>query len=135
MACEIVWHPKGILFIHSGTVTNEEVENANGIMYGDPRFERIEYQISDYLSVTNNLLTPVDAKVIGTLDSVSSHWNRRKMKIAVVSTDENFFPVIESYFRVITSRAGWEGRVFKTREEAFQWVGFSSAAENPLLQN
>jgi hypothetical protein len=124
MACEIIWLSKGILFIHTGTVTNEEVEQANGVMYGDPRFEKIEFQISDYLGVTDNRLTPLDARVIGTLDSVSSNWNRSKMKIAVVNTDAAFIPVIDSYFQVIRSRVGWNGAVFATREEAFQWVGY-----------
>jgi hypothetical protein len=124
MACEIIWFSKGILFIHTGTVTNEEVEHANGIMYGDPRFEHLEFQISDYLGVIDNRLTPLDARVIGTLDSFSSTWNQAKMKIAVVNTDAAFMPVVESYFQTIRSRAGWEGAVFATREEAFQWVGY-----------
>ena len=121
MACKIIWEEHGILFRHTGTVTDQEVLMMNNIMYGDVRFEKISYQISDYSGVTNNRITSSDAKVIGTLDRTSSHWNSKKMRVAVVTHDEKFVPVVKSYFREFAGTR-WEGRIFETLEKAQEWV-------------
>jgi len=47
MAYKIIWEENGILFKRTGTVTNQEVTEANDRVYGDKRFEVITYQISD----------------------------------------------------------------------------------------
>lgn len=121
MACKIIWEERGILFKHSGTTTNEEASEANDQMYGDPRLSMIEYQISDYTDVKNNLVTLQGAKEIGTLDRTSSRWTKKNMKVAVVTEDIKFIKVVEAYFQKI-NEAGWEGRVFDTLEKARQWV-------------
>lgn len=122
MACNIVWQKDGILFDHSGTVTSLEVMSMNDVMYGDVRFNKIRYQISDYTKVTENLVNKDDAKVIGTLDKASSKWQKKKMKLAVVTQDEAFIPSVEEYFRSLQG-SGWEGRIFSTLDEAYVWVG------------
>lgn len=121
MATKIFWEEDGILFKHSDTVTDEEVRRMNDLMYGDVRFETITYQIADYTHVTKNLITPLDAKVVGTLDRTSSVWNSRKMKLAIVTRDEKFIPIVEIYYREFEGTE-WEGRIFPTLEEAYSWV-------------
>lgn len=121
MACEIIWEEKGILAKHSGTVTEQEVMIMNDTMYGDKRFETITYQISDYTEATNIQITPRDAKVIGTLDRTAAHWNLRRMRIAVITKDEKFVPVVKSYFREFEGTT-WECGIFETLEMAYVWV-------------
>ena len=113
MACKISWEEKGVLFTHSGTVTDQEVIMMNDIMYADIRFETIIYQIADYTRVTKNQITPADAKVIGTLDRVTSHWNSRRMRLAVITKDEKFIPIVKTYFKEFVETR-WEGRIFET---------------------
>jgi hypothetical protein len=120
MATKIIWQEKGILFVHSETVTVDEVLEANNVMYGDPRFDKIQYQISDYTGVTSNLITFSDARVVGKLDNTSSVWNP-KMLIAIVSTDENFHPVIRKYFESFKNQ-GWKGGIFNTLGDAYKWI-------------
>jgi hypothetical protein len=121
MACEIIWEEKGVLGKHSGTVTDQEVIEANDIMYADKRFERITYQISDYTEATDIQITPMDAKVIGTLDKTASQWNRERMRIAVVTKDEKFIPIVKTYFRGFEVTT-WECRIFETLDMAYDWV-------------
>ena len=121
MASKIIWEENGILVKHSGTVTNEEVMEINDIMYGDKRYESITYQIADYTEVTNNLLTAANAKVIGTLDRTSSVWSSKRMRLAVVTTDEKFVPIVKTYFKEF-EKTDWEGRIFDTLEMAYDWV-------------
>ena len=121
MASNIIWEEKGILIKHSGTVTNKEVMEMNDIMYGDVRFESITYQIADYTKVTNNLITDADAKIIGTLDRTSSVWSSQRMRLAVVTKDEKFVPIVKTYFKEFEG-TDWEGRIFETLEMAHNWV-------------
>lgn len=120
MACEIFWETEGVIFRHYGTVTNEEVQQMNNIMYGDPRFDKIRYQISDYTQVTENLISRKEAKVIGKIDRASSHWNRKVMYIGVVTTDPQFIPIVEAYFDEFTGTP-WVGKIFATLGEAVEW--------------
>lgn len=121
MASKLFWEEKGVLFSHSGTVTPKEVLKTNDIMYGDVRYESITYQISDYSEVTMNFLTTGSAKVAGTLDRTSARWSSKKMRIAVVTKDEKFVPVVMTYFKEFDG-TDWEGRLFETLEMAYEWV-------------
>ncbi|GEM_PF-1052117 len=121
MASKLFWEEKGILVKHSGTVTNEEVMKMNGIMYGDRRYESITYQIADYTEVTTNLVTAANAKVIGTLDRTSSVWSSNRMKNVVVTTDEKFIPIVNTYFKEF-EKTEWECRIFETLDKAYEWL-------------
>ncbi len=93
----------------------------NDKIYGDVRFGSITYQIADYTDVTNNHITQQDAKVIGTLDRVSSHWNSKRVRNVVVTKDQKFIPIAKTYFRQFEG-THWEGRIFETLEMAYDWV-------------
>ncbi|MEI7501043.1 MAG: hypothetical protein WCK84_11430 [Bacteroidota bacterium] len=121
MPCKIIWEEMGILAFHSGTVTDEEVKAGNDMMYGDKRFETIAYQISDYTEATNIQITPRDAKVIGALDKTASRWNRKKMRMAVVTKDEKFIPIVKTYFKEFEGTAS-ECRIFESLDMAYNWV-------------
>jgi len=121
MAYEISWEESGILVRFFDIVTEQEVMAANDIMYGDARFETILYQISDYTEAVQILITPRDAKVIGTLDNSSSRWNQQPMKNAVVTKDEEFIPVVETYFKEFEGTP-WQCRLFENLELAHDWV-------------
>lgn len=121
MACVITWEAKGVLFTHSGEVTTQEVMAMNDIIYGDVRFDSITYQIADYTDVTRNLITGPEAKVVGSLDKASAQWNTKKMKLAVVTNDMQFIPIVNLYFQQLEG-TGWEGKIFEDLASAYSWV-------------
>jgi hypothetical protein len=120
MACEIIWLDQGVLFRNSGTVDMQEVMDANNTMYGDIRYERIKFQISDYTEVTRNLLTGKEAEIIGTLDKSSSVWNTNMLNV-VVTKDPEFIPIVKRYFARL-SDTNWECRIFGDLQEAYGWI-------------
>lgn len=121
MACEIIWEERGILFKHTGTVTEQEVAEANDRVYGDKRFEEITYQISDYTEVTDIQITPRGAKIIATLDKSSLRWIHSKMRMAIVTKDEGFIPIVNTYFEQFKGTE-LQGRIFETLDKAYDWV-------------
>lgn len=121
MANQIVWEPKGVLIILSGTVTAYEVARINDTLYGDARFDHIKYQIADYSLVTQNLLTAPDGKVIGMMDRSSSRWNTHMLDV-LITKDPAFKPVIDTYAKMLKDTQ-WKFRVFETLEEGYAWIG------------
>ena len=121
MASEIIWEEGGILVKHSGTVTSQEVMSINDMIYGDIRFEKIIFQIADYTAVKHNRISVKTAKIVGTLDRTSSIWNTKKMRLAIITADENFIPVAEAYFKEFIGTV-WEGRIFDSLDLAYHWV-------------
>lgn len=109
------------MFTHSGRVTNDEILAMNDLMYGDPRFETIQYQISDYTQVTENLVNIQGAKVVGSLDRSSARWTSKQMKLVVITSDPEFARIAGFYFEQFRGTE-WEGRVFPDLESAYRWV-------------
>jgi len=121
MAHKIIWEENGILVKFSGIVTNEEVAIANDLIYGDIRFETISHQIADYTDATDIQITPFDAKVIGAIDRSSIRWNENKMQNIVVTKDENFIPIVKTYFAAFEGTK-WKCKIFETLEMAYAWI-------------
>ena len=121
MAYKIIWEEKGFLAKFSGTVDDKEIMEINNSMYGDIRYESITYQIADYTDVTTYLITPSEAKVIGTLDRTSSVWSSKMKKNVVVTTDEKFILIVKTYFKELEGN-GWECRIFESLDKAYEWV-------------
>ncbi|MEI7726088.1 MAG: hypothetical protein WCK09_13350 [Bacteroidota bacterium] len=121
MAYKIIWEEKGILVTFSDTVTEQEVKAVNDIIYGDKRFDAITYQIADYSGASNILISPKDAKIIGILDRTSSIWNPRRVRNVVVTKNLQFIPIAEIYLREFEGTP-WEGRIFETLEQAYEWI-------------
>jgi len=55
------------------------------------------------------------------LDKSSLRWNPKKMRIAVVTKDDRFVPIVKTYFKDFEGTA-WECRLFETLVLAYDWV-------------
>jgi hypothetical protein len=80
------WEDRGIRWVFTGVLTNEELLNANLDIYDDPRFMEMRYQVVDFLQVTNFNVTPEVVREIGILDEKASQRNP-DVKVAVIATN------------------------------------------------
>jgi hypothetical protein len=119
MAFDIKWLGNNVIITMTGEVDFNEIDMANGMLYGDARFEHMNYQLFDLGKVEKIKLNAKDFELIGALDKNSSTWNR-KMKVAVVLKDEEMMKLIEVYKNVM-KETEWEIEVFKTLEDAQKW--------------
>ncbi len=102
-----------------GKVTFKDIDAADGLLYGDARFEKMDFQIFDSTDVEEFDLSAIDLQMIGALDKSSSVWNK-KMKVALVAKDPEFIQLIEEYKKVMED-TGWKIIVFDTLDEAKNW--------------
>ncbi|QGY43330.1 hypothetical protein GM418_06550 [Maribellus comscasis] len=119
MANEIYWKNSNIIIRFNGTVTADEIMSVNDLIYGDSRFDSMNYQIFDYSKVEKMAMNEIDSEVIGTLDKTASMWNR-KLKVAVVSNNDFIDKLTQTYKKTISDTA-WEVRSFPSIDDALQW--------------
>lgn len=91
----------------------------DNLIYGDARFDKMDYQVFDYSEVEKMALSELDSEVIGTLDKTASVWNRR-VKVAVVSNSELVKKLTIEYEKALFGTS-WEVKIFSTLNEALEW--------------
>ena len=114
------WKHNGVVINFFGTLKAQEVLEINSILYGDSRFEEMEYQLFDFLEVKELIASNIDAKVIGTLDKQASIWNNH-IKGALITTNPRLIELISIYTDVIKD-TNWQVKIFNDLESANEWI-------------
>ena len=68
MAFSTKWEDHGVLWTYWGSLKAKDLIASNNEIYGDPRFDDIDYQIVDFRQVNENCLTMSDMRRIAFLD-------------------------------------------------------------------
>ena len=121
MPYEIRQLQKGVYINAYGLFSIEESIESNALMFGDPRFDLIEFEIGDFTKADLSQLKIEDATVVSKLELSAMRINR-KMKIANVTTDEKFTKILQFYGELLKETC-WEFKIFNNVEEAKKWVG------------
>ena len=114
------WEDRGIRWVFTGVLTNEELLNANLDIYDDPRFMEMHYQVVDFLQVTNFNVTPEVVREIGILDEKASQRNP-DVKVAVIATNL-FHKGLTRMWELSGGGAIWQTAIFEDEETARVWV-------------
>jgi hypothetical protein len=120
MSYETFWEEKGIRWVFSASLTNEDLLESNKELYEDPRFLDIEYELCDFTAVED---WPVESKVIfsvGEQDAVQSQRNPN-IKVAIISNE----PVMRGLTNMYEASAygsKWKTMFFENKEDARAWI-------------
>lgn len=120
MPYNITWEPKGVLVKWYGKCTYKENLEANGMLYGDKRFDSIHYQISDILDADTSAFTNHDITVIARLELKATIWNKN-MLVAHITQNRALIEQIKMY-EVEMRDSNWKFGIFDTIEQARAWV-------------
>ena len=96
MPYKIEWRDRGVYTNTTGKLTFNENIQYVGELYGDRRFEEIDFQISDLLEADMSDFNVESAKRICEFDKIFTVWNPN-MKIAHIAIDPEVLKIIESY--------------------------------------
>jgi len=102
-----------------GTLTPEDFHQANGLIYGDARFDNMIYQIADFTNVLSINLTLDKVKVISALEKSATRWNK-SVKVAHVTTDPEIKNMVHAYEKEI-QKTNWLCRLFENLDDATIW--------------
>lgn len=120
MPHSIDWERSGVTWTFWGIVSGEELLAANQSIYGDRRFDLMQYQIVDLTRVERFEVAPDDMIVMAASDRAAA-ISRPEVLVAVVATDET---VVQRslLYGAESERSPWEQRIFSTVGEARAWV-------------
>lgn len=115
------WEKRGAYWKYSGVVTGEEVMSACASIYGDPRFDSLDYKIVDFLGVESLQMNEDDLLKIAYQDKAAELTNPRIQSAIVMTLGVELGKKFASYF----DDSGWDVEVFADIQSARQWLGQS----------
>ena len=110
-----------------GKVTGYEVLQANREIYGDPRFDRLKYQIVDLTAVEFFDVTEDDMAVIAANDRAAAR-SKPHVRIAVAAEDE-IIKDLSAFYDAAMVGTPWNQRIFDSMSEAREWAMERKEAE------
>ncbi|WP_075591337.1 hypothetical protein [Labilibacter marinus] len=113
---KISWVKNNLEVSFCESCTFSEIKKVNEKVYGDARFDKMEYQIFDFSRVSELLLTPKELKIVGVLDRSASRWNRN-VCIALVVTMEYVRNLALEYGKLMEG-SNWSVYLFSTYDKA-----------------
>ena len=114
------WTSNGVIWTYSGVLTGQEALQSNIEIYGDERFDDLDYQIADFTQVTENQISEIHTKKIAYLDQAAAETNSR-IKVAIVIEDSSFLNTADIYSE-LSQNSPWQLKVCHSLEEAEAWV-------------
>ena len=116
------WEEEGVVTIFSGTVTMEEVFNADKEFYADSRSDVSKYQITDFSGITPELTTDADIQKVAAFDAGSS-MSIPFLKVVLITKDQHVKSLCQKYIdfsRLLNTT--WKFNICEDMQSARKWV-------------
>jgi hypothetical protein len=120
MAYKTFWEEKGIKWVFSGSLTNDDLLNCNKELYEDPRFLDIEYQLCDFTAVEGFPVESRAVELVGEMDKQQSKRNPN-IKVAIIS-NETVMRGLTRMYEISSDGSAWETQFFENDEDARAWI-------------
>lgn len=122
MAYPVEWSEHGVLVTMTGEIDIKALNEANGRLHGDPRFDTMRYQVWDLLGASLGAITRREIEQPSAIDFVASRMNT-KVKVALVTVKAHDVALCEHYAsRSMALGTTWEIRIFPELSAAMAWV-------------
>ncbi len=113
---------QGVVLAYSGFIADDEYRETllSHFAEAPDQFQRYRYSISDFLAVTEIGIT---AETIGRIaqESLAAAQRNPDVIVALVADKDLYFGLSRMWASMVEP-IPWETRVFRTREEADDWV-------------
>ena len=121
MNYEAKWSDSNVYVRFEGAVTFIDIEDSGNIIFGDERFDSIESAIFDFSRATSLNVSIMEIRVISTLDSGASRWNKR-LKLALVTNKNSprITKILAIYMRFMKGN-NWKIELFEEAQDALKW--------------
>ena len=113
------WIGNDIIFSFTGEVSYDDINEANNEIYGDSRFDSMNYAIFDFSLIVGFALSENEVEIISAMDRAIARWNR-KLKLALIGKDKEVKNTIISYIHLMDTNL-WDIKLFDHIEEAIEW--------------
>lgn len=122
MAYEICFENKGVVVNFEGSITINEINEANGKLHGHKNFDSHKYHIINLLGVDLSSITEKEALIPAAMDWVASQ-TRSNIKVAILAEGIHEESLYLAY--ILQSRkmgTSWEFELFSNIKDAREWI-------------
>jgi hypothetical protein len=110
----------------SGDISGKEILSFKKKILSDPKWTDGINQINDYLKIKRLILENNDIDLIIDLEKEQEKKNKnKKRKLAIVSNNE-LYRAIFKYYELRSKKLSYKTKIFKTIEQAFNWIGLET---------
>lgn len=121
MAYAVQWSEQGVLVTMTGPVDIKELNEANGRLHGDARFDAMRYQLWDLLGASLGSITRREIEQPSAIDLVAARMNAH-VKVALVTDSPHDIQICEHYAaRSASLGSPWEIQIFADLAAAQAW--------------
>jgi len=114
------WNSTGLHRTFFGSVTGEEIFQANLILQKDQRFLSAAYVLNDFSDVTDFAVTPADAKLLADTDDIIADV-KGPLNIAIIVGNDEQRMLAQQYVDLMDGTA-YCCRVFDSVADASEWL-------------
>lgn len=119
MSSKLIWKNNNCIATYSGHLDMEVVQKVISQVLSNPRFEKQQYQISDFTAVESTSLEEIDIKMIGAMDRNANRWNETLYCAYVIN--EGIQDLMDLYFKEM-KETDWVINVFYNLQDAKNWI-------------
>lgn len=94
-----------VIISFKGVVSFHDLDRANNMIYGDARFDLMDYAVFDFRNIDRLNLSRDEVLIISALDKSASYWNK-KLKLACVADDYDTKERVISYIKLMKKVIG-----------------------------
>ncbi|MGJ8591831.1 MAG: hypothetical protein ACSHXF_04750 [Aquaticitalea sp.] len=121
MSYKIDWIRNDVIVTFKGTVSLEELREADGKIYGNSKFDDLKYGIYDFTDTDVLEMTYEDIKFNAAVGKSASIW-KPYVKLALVSQDDDITNLIMTFINLMKDYS-WDLNYFSELDGALSWVG------------
>ena len=123
MANKLNWEKSGVYWKYSGEVSGQEIIDASRIVYGDPRFDELEYKLVDFSDAQAVNMSDKEVARIAFQHKAAELSNACVKNAIVMMVNIELAEKFASFFVDST----WEVEVFQDIDAANKWLGREAA--------
>ncbi|WP_193173652.1 hypothetical protein [Nisaea nitritireducens] len=120
MPIVINYTESGVHRVFSGHIDYVDVFQANGEIWGHPKWDKFRYMVDDLRDISSTSFNRDDAALTGKMHLPAASSNPR-LRVAAISNDPKILPILEE-FKPLMADAGWQYYICRTPEEAWGWA-------------
>lgn len=113
------WKENNILIEIQGTLNLEILLKANAIMFSNPKFDYMNYQIIDLTKVENADITLREIKAFSLLHKSAVRWNN-EVHVAIAISNLQLKKDFDVYINEM-KWTNWKCKLFDNMDDARQW--------------
>ena len=118
MSYKIDWKNNNAIVTFDEKIDFNDVFKADSKIYGDLRFDEMDYTIYNLSTVSEFNVSLKDLRIISTLDLSAERWNKR-LKFALIIKEEHRKSV-ERYLTFM-KKSNWGIKIFLNYKDALEW--------------